>query len=161
MALAQSSNQYLDKKAPWLSIKSDRQAAATALYVALRVIDNLKVLLCPFLPHSSQRLHEYLGYDGYIAGPLEFREVEERETRSEERRAKGEEREADRSTPLAPRSTTHRVLTCDPGTWVGRWEPSQLPPGQQLRPPQPLFKKLDESIVAEEVERMEKQAGEH
>jgi methionyl-tRNA synthetase len=139
MALAQSSNQYLDKKAPWLSIKSDRQAAATALYVALRVIDNLKVLLCPFLPHSSQRLHEYLGYDGYIAGPLEFREVEERETDS---------------------FTPHRVLTCDPAAWVGRWEPSQLPPGQQLRPPQPLFKKLDDSIVAEEVARMEKQAGE-
>jgi methionyl-tRNA synthetase len=168
MALAQSSNQYLDKKAPWLSIKSDRQAAATALYVALQVIDNLKVLLCPFLPHSSQRLHEYLGYDGYIAGPLKFREVEEQETGSEERRARGEgrgakseEREADRSTSHAPRFTTHRVLTCDPGTWVGRWEPSQLPPGQKLRPPQPLFKKLDEGIVAEEVARMEKQAGEH
>jgi methionyl-tRNA synthetase len=38
---------------------------------------------------------------------------------------------------------------------VGRWEPSQLPPGQKLRPPQPLFKKLDEEIVEEELERMQ------
>ncbi|MBM3133791.1 MAG: methionine--tRNA ligase [Chloroflexi bacterium] len=159
MALAQSTNQYLDKKAPWLSIKTDRQAAATALYVALRVVDNLKILLCPFLPHSSQRLHEYLGYDGYIAGPLEFREVKEQ--------VEGEAPEADSLTPHASRITSHasrftphRVLTCNPATWVGRWQPSQLPPGQQLRPPQPLFKKLDDSIVAEEVARMEQQAGE-
>jgi methionyl-tRNA synthetase len=135
MALAQDGNQYLDKKAPWLSIKTDRQAAATALYVALRVIDNLKILLCPFLPHSSQRLHEYLGYEGYIAGPFEFQEVTEEN------------------------GQTHHVLTCDSRTWVGRWEPSQLPPGQKLRPPQPLFKKLDDSIVAEEVARMQQQAG--
>jgi methionyl-tRNA synthetase len=41
------------------------------------VIDNLKVLFSPFLPFSSQRLHELLGYDGWLGGPLEFREVTE------------------------------------------------------------------------------------
>jgi methionyl-tRNA synthetase len=162
MALAQDGNQYLDKKAPWLSIKTDRQAAATALYVALRLIDNLKILLCPFLPHSGQRLHEYLGYDGYIAGPLEFREVEEQVMEGEEQGADSFTFQAAHGPPCrgVSRFTSHRVLTCDSGTWVGRWEPSQLPPGQQLRPPQPLFKKLDESIVAEERARMEQQAGE-
>ena len=42
---------------------------ATILYVALRAIDSLKVLLTPFLPFSSQRLHELLGYDGVDRRP--------------------------------------------------------------------------------------------
>jgi methionyl-tRNA synthetase len=130
MSLAQAANQYIDRTAPWQTIKTDRAAAARALYVALRVIDNLKILLCPFLPHSSQRLHEYLGYDGYIAGPLEFKEVTEANGR------------------------THRVLTCSPKTWIGRWQPSRLPLGQQLRQPEPLFKKLDPKIVDEEIARI-------
>jgi methionyl-tRNA synthetase len=34
--------------------------------VALRVINCLKVVLYPFLPFTSQRLHEFLGFDGKI-----------------------------------------------------------------------------------------------
>ena len=47
------------------------------LYVALRCVDSLKMLFTPFLPFSSQQLHELLGYEGWLAGPLEFREVAE------------------------------------------------------------------------------------
>jgi methionyl-tRNA synthetase len=43
---------------------------------------------------------------------------------------------------------------------VGRWQPSSLPVGQALREPRPLFKKLDESVIAEELARMEERAGE-
>ena len=49
---------------------------------------------------------------------------------------------------------THEILTGDYTSWVGAWEPSALPPGQALREPRPLFKKLDESIVDEELARM-------
>ena len=45
------------------------------LYVALRAIDSLKTLFTPFLPFTSQTVHELLGYEGTIAGPLELREV--------------------------------------------------------------------------------------
>jgi methionyl-tRNA synthetase len=48
----------------------------------------------------------------------------------------------------------HTVLTGDYASWVGAWDPSELPPGQQLREPAPLFKKLDEGIVDEELQRM-------
>ena len=34
------------------------------------------------------------------------------------------------------------------------WEPSELPAGQKLQEPRPLFKKLDDSVVEEELERM-------
>jgi methionyl-tRNA synthetase len=104
MALAHAANRYLDEKAPWKTIKQDRQTAATSLYVALCIIAQLKQMLYPFLPFSSQKVHEYLGFEGKIE---------------------------------------------DYG-WV--WQ--DLPPGQPLRQPQPLFKKLDESIVEEETRRI-------
>jgi methionyl-tRNA synthetase len=65
-ALAQECNRYLDTKAPWISIRTDQQAAATTLVVAIRVINCLKVLLYPFLPFTSQRLHEFLGLNGKV-----------------------------------------------------------------------------------------------
>ncbi len=64
MALAAQANRYLDEKAPWKKIKEDKAAAATSLYVAINVISRLKTMLYPFLPFSSQKVHDYLGFDG-------------------------------------------------------------------------------------------------
>jgi methionyl-tRNA synthetase len=136
MRLAGLGNQYVAEQAPWALLESQRERAATVLYVALRAIDNLKILLTPYLPFSSQRLHEFLGYDGLIAGPLELQTVQEDE------------------------GSEHVVLTGDYESWIGRWEPSVLPPGQQLREPRPLFAKLDgDKIIAEELARMEAAAA--
>ncbi len=66
MSLAQETNRYLDEKSPWKVIKEDRQAAATALYVAITVLSALSVALYPFMPFSSQKLHEYLGFEGKV-----------------------------------------------------------------------------------------------
>ena len=65
-ALAQEANRYLDAKAPWRAIKENPSDAATSLYVSISVINCLKLLLYPFLPFSSQKLHELLGYDGRV-----------------------------------------------------------------------------------------------
>ncbi len=131
MRLSSLGNQYVDREAPWAAIKTDRPRAATILYVALRLVDSLKVIFTPFLPFSSQKLHHLLGYDGWLAGPLEFREIEE---------ADGEK---------------HTILTGDYSGWVGRWQPSELPAGQKLREPAPLFRKLDPGIVEEELRRLD------
>ncbi|HET7129828.1 MAG TPA: methionine--tRNA ligase [Gaiellaceae bacterium] len=130
MRLASTVNQYISDQAPWALVKSDRVRAGTVLYVSLRAVDSLKSIFLPFLPHTSQQVHELLGYDGLIAGPVEFREVDE---------------EGD----------SHEILTGDYATWVGAWAPSDLQPGQPLREPRPLFKKLDESLVDEELRRMQ------
>jgi methionyl-tRNA synthetase len=53
LALAGEANVYLDRKAPRFQTKEDRQAAATSVYVILRVVDNLKTLLAPILPHTA------------------------------------------------------------------------------------------------------------
>jgi len=66
MSLAQETNRYLEEKSPWKVIKRDRPAAATALYVAISVISCLRTALYPFLPFSSIRLHELLGFKGSI-----------------------------------------------------------------------------------------------
>jgi methionyl-tRNA synthetase len=127
MRLSSEVNQYVSETAPWALVKTDRDRAATVLYVALRAVDSLKVVFTPFLPHTSQQLHELLGYDGWLAGPLEFREAVEAD------------------------GSSHQVLTGDYSTWVGRWEPSSLPPGQTLEEPRPLFRKLDPSTGEDEL----------
>jgi len=65
-SLAQEANRYLDNQSPWKKIKENRQASASALYVAISVISSLKTILYPFLPFSSQKLHRLLGYQGNL-----------------------------------------------------------------------------------------------
>jgi methionyl-tRNA synthetase len=131
MRLSSIGNQYVDHQAPWSVIKQDRDRAATILYVALRIVDSLKIIFTPFLPFSSQKLHELLGYEGWLAGPLVFRDVDE----------EGGDK--------------HTILTGDYSSWVGEWRPSDLPPGQKLAEPEALFRKLDPGIVDEELRRLE------
>jgi len=72
-ALAQEANRYLDTKAPWKSIKEDRDLAGSSLTVAIQAINCLKTILYPFMPFSSQKVHEFLGFDGLIEeGAWEF-----------------------------------------------------------------------------------------
>jgi methionyl-tRNA synthetase len=104
MTLAQKTNRYLDEKSPWKIIKQDKPASATALYVAISVLSVLKTVLYPFLPFSSQKLHEFLGFKGSV--------------------------ESD------------------------GWQIHLPQPGQRLLPPEPLFSKLDEELVAEETARL-------
>lgn len=64
--LAQEANRYLDTKAPWKTIKEDRDQAGATLTVAMQAINCLKTILYPFMPFSSQKVHEFLGFDGPI-----------------------------------------------------------------------------------------------
>ena len=48
----------------------------------------------------------------------------------------------------------HEVLTGDYESWVGSWAPSELPAGQQLLEPRPLFRKLPPETAAEELARL-------
>ena len=48
----------------------------------------------------------------------------------------------------------HEALTYDPAGATGQWSPSDLQPGQALREPAPLFKKLDAKVVEEERARL-------
>jgi methionyl-tRNA synthetase len=93
-------------------------------------VDNLKTILAPILPHTAQRLHEFLGYQGQIFGTQHV--VEYRDE-----------------------AKTYQALTQDHHGAVRAWTPSRLPPGQPLRKVGPLFKKLDESLVDEQYARLD------
>jgi methionyl-tRNA synthetase len=120
MGMAARVNVYLGTEQPWHTIKTDRDRAATVLYVALRCVDNLKTMFTPFLPFSSQRLHRMLGYDDVIAPLPVLREFSEN-------------------------GRSHSVITGEYEA-VDRWLPSELPPGRKLPAPEPLFKRLDDVV---------------
>jgi methionyl-tRNA synthetase len=129
MRLAGEVNRYLDQAAPWFEIKTDKTAAATSIYTALRAIDSLKILLAPFLPFTCERLHTYLGYGQPLFGEQYIETI-------------------------ADELGEHLALRYRPASASGRWEASQLPAGQALQAPAPLFLKLDEKIVEEERARL-------
>ena len=124
LAMAAKVNVYLGTEQPWHSIKTDRERAGTVLYVALRCVDNLKTMLTPFLPFSSQKLHAMLGYDDVIAPQPYIREHSED-------------------------GAAHMVITGDYGEPLDRWRPSELEPGRKLPEPQALFKRLDEVVESD------------
>ncbi len=66
MGLARDANRYLDAQAPWQQVKTDKAAAGRTLYTAMQALMALRVTLNPFLPFSTQRLHELLGRDGKV-----------------------------------------------------------------------------------------------
>jgi len=131
MRLAGEVNKYLDQTSPWTVIKTDREAAARAIYTALRAIDSLKILLAPFLPFTSQRLHRFMGYKTRLFG-TQFSDTE------------------------TDNLGSHQVLRYNPEGAAGKWEASQLKAGSQLETPEPLFRKLDASIIDEERARLGK-----
>jgi methionyl-tRNA synthetase len=134
MRLAGEVNKYLDEAAPWFEIKEDKAQAAKSIYTAMQAIDWLKILLAPFLPHTSQKLHESLGYEKPLFGSLVTREVEDD-------------------------LSSHQVMLYEPGESLTAgeddlWEPKVLAAGKAMNQPAPLFRKLDESIVEEERARL-------
>lgn len=120
--LSQRVNQYLNDRAPWATIKTDPQAAATAVYVSLQAIDWLKLMWAPILPHSSEQLHAMLGYTEPLFGRQYTETVED---------ARGK----------------HLVLRYDHAGAVGRWVATELPAGQALQQPTALFIKLDDEAM--------------
>ena len=71
--LAQECNRYLDARAPWQAIKEDRAHAARSLGTTIQVLNCLKVMLAPYLPFTSQKLHGFLGFDGEVSDePWDF-----------------------------------------------------------------------------------------
>jgi methionyl-tRNA synthetase len=129
MRLASEVNKYLDDNAPWFEIKTDKNAAAKSVYTAIQAIDSIKIMLAPFIPFTCEKLHTFLGYTQPLFG-RQYTEVE--------------------SDKLGERS----VLRYDSAQATGEWKPGGVHAGQQLVQPQPLFRKLDPSIIEEERARL-------
>jgi methionyl-tRNA synthetase len=130
MRTVAEANKYLSDQAPWKLRESDPARMGTIMHTALQAISDCTTLLSPFLPHSSQQVHELLGRDGVLAAQPEVREVEDLDG-----------------------GPSYPVITGDYASDV-RWESTPLRAGTPVEPPTPLFTKLDDSIVEEELARM-------
>jgi methionyl-tRNA synthetase len=129
MRVVSEANKYLYDQEPW-KIKDDPIRMGTILHVALQVVSDCNTLLTPFLPHAAQKIHELLGGVGVHAPMPSIVEVEDLD-----------------GGPAYP------ILTGD-YTVGARWESVPLEVNRALSPPKPVFKKLDPSIVEEELARM-------
>ena len=134
MRLATEVNKYLDVHAPWFEIKNDRSEAAKSLYTAIQAIDWLKIVFAPFLPETSERLHQTLAHEAPLFGKPFTQEV---------------------SDSLG----SHLVLGLDNENSLAKegsdsWKAETLEAGRSFNQPAALFKKLDHSIVEEERSRL-------
>jgi methionyl-tRNA synthetase len=123
-------NKYLSDEAPWKLRETDPERMRSICHVALQLVDDGKTLLTPFLPRSSQKVHEMLGGTGPWSGMPRIEEVTEDDG------------------PAYP------VITGDYETAAARWESAPIRPGTALAAPAPLFAKLDASVIDEELARL-------
>jgi methionyl-tRNA synthetase len=125
-------NKYFSESAPWkLKGEEDKPRMGTILHVALQAVRDCNVLLTPFLPHAAQKIHELLGGTGVHAPMPSIVEVEDLDG-----------------------GPSYPVLTGD-YTVGAKWESVPIEAGVPLQAPTPVFRKLDESIVEEELARLE------
>ncbi len=66
MDLAQFGNQYIDRKAPWKTRKTDIEDCETGLHICIRIVKALAVAGAPFLPTSMDKAWALLGYEGSV-----------------------------------------------------------------------------------------------
>jgi methionyl-tRNA synthetase len=131
MRVVAEANKYLSEQAPWKLRESEPERMATILHVALQAVSDCTTLLSPFLPQTSQQIHELLGREGVLAPQPELREVDDLDG-----------------------GPSYPVLTGDYESAV-RWQRDPLNVGTPVAAPTPLFAKLDASVVDEELARLE------
>jgi methionyl-tRNA synthetase len=131
MRTVAEANKYMSEQAPWKLRESDPERMRTILHVVLQLVSDAKTLLTPFLPRSSEKVHAMLGGAGPWSGTPYLEKVDEE------------------GGPPYP------VITGDYAV-AARWESVPVRPGTPLTVPKPLFAKLDESVVEEELARLER-----
>lgn len=66
MRLARKGNKYLNDKAPWHKIKSEREDAETTLNLCCQLTRSLAILMEPFMPFTSEKIWGMLNLQGSV-----------------------------------------------------------------------------------------------
>jgi len=61
--LVRFANKYFDENRPWIALKEDKKIADNIIYNCVSIIENLALILEPFLPFSAKTLREWLKLD--------------------------------------------------------------------------------------------------
>jgi methionyl-tRNA synthetase len=127
-------NKYVTDTEPF-KLKGDdqRERLATVLHTLVQCVSDLNTILSPFLPHSANAVHAAIGGSGQFMPMPVVQEVS------------GLDDDVDRSYP---------VVT---GEYTGTpaWESRPVEVGAAVVKPTPIFTKLDESVIEEELARLE------
>ena len=131
MRLVGEANKYITDMEPYkLKDESQHARRATILHVAVQAVSDLNVMLSPFLPHSANVVDAIIGGTGDVAPLPRIEEVEDLD-----------------GGPGYP------VITGD-YTGVPEWGPRPVRVGAPVAKPVPVFTKLDDSVVTEELARL-------
>ncbi|RPF26114.1 methionine--tRNA ligase [Georgenia muralis] len=133
MRLVGEANTYVTRTEPFkLKAPEQRQRLATVLHTLAQSVSDLNVMLSPFLPHAANAVDRVLGGPGDVAPMPRIEEVED----------------LDGGDP-------YPVITGSYGRdVVPVWGPRPVTPGTPVAKPVPVFTKLDDSVVDDELARL-------
>ncbi|WP_341358998.1 methionine--tRNA ligase [Georgenia sp. M64] len=136
MRLVGEANTYVTRTEPFkLKAPEQRQRLATVLHTLAQAVSDLNVMLSPFLPHAANAVDRVLGGPGDVAPMPRIEEVED----------------LDGGDP-------YPIITGSYGRdVVPAWGPRPVTPGTPVAKPVPVFTKLDDSVVDDELARLRDQ----
>ena len=136
MRLVGEANRYVNDTAPFkLKAEDELPRLGTILFTLAQVVSDLNHMMAPFLPHSANAIHATLGGQGQVAPMPRLEEVTDLDTTNEDG---------------SPRQ--YPIITGD-YTAAPTWERHPVTPGTAVGKPKPVFVKLDDSVVEEELAR--------
>ena len=139
MRLVGEANKYVTDTEPFkLKAPEQRERLATVLWTLAQAVADLNLMLSPFLPHAANDIDRVMGGEGAIAPMPHIEEVEELDPQVLPADFEGR--------------AGYPIITGD-YTHVPTWERHPITPGTPIAKPTPVFVKLDEAIVEEELAR--------
>ena len=133
-------NGYLAETAPWHLAKGGQaeiQRMAEVLYVAAQAVSDCNTMFAPYLPASAKKIDQALGFDRPFGGEPRIEEVQD----------------------LDDPTRVYPIITGTYNQAMPRWQREELPSGQAIPKPAPIFTKLDDSVVESELERLREAQG--
>lgn len=131
MRLVGEANKYIADTEPFkLKSEADMPRLQTCLYTLAQATIDLNLMLSPFLPNSANAVHAVMGGEGKVAPMPVIVEVEDLDDGS-----------------------AYPIITGD-YTGAPSWERHPVVVGTPIAKPVPVFQKLDESVIEEELARL-------
>ena len=139
MRLVGEANKYVTDTEPFkLKAPEQQERLATVLWTLAQAVADLNLMLSPFLPHAANDIDRVMGGAGEIAPMPYIEDVEELDPQVLPADFEGRD--------------GYPIITGD-YTKVPTWERHPITVGTPISKPTPVFVKLDESIVEEELAR--------
>ena len=136
MRLVGEANRYVAETQPFkLKAEEELTRLGTILWTLAQVVSDLNLLLSPFLPFSANAVDKVMGGEGNVAPMPHSEEVEDLDVKAEDGSAR-----------------VYPIITGD-YTSAPKWERHAVTVGTPIAKPKPVFQKLDEDVVQEELDR--------